>query len=267
MSWRCCWLGWCCTLLLSSGQLAATGAMPAAEQPCVLVAHLNESSDNVAGQQTQLPRWFDLHRRLLLLLTDTAGCRLRVVGSPWPRSLALLQQGQIDLMLTMSYTEQRNQFADFIGAHYLEESVLVLRKDLLAKVKQLADIRLLPGQIGVLRDAYYGEQFAQLAQDQQIQPFLLYANSLTQKLNMLKKQRVLGMIEDKTQFLEWSRREPALAAGYQIALILHQAPVYIVASRHSVPAPLRQKLRQAWQQVYGGPAHLAILAEFGWSLP
>ncbi len=267
MSWRCCWLGWCCTLLLSSGQVAATGVLPAAEQPCVLVAHLNESADNVAGQQTQLPRWFDLHRRLLLLLTDTAGCHLRVVGSPWPRSLALLKQGQIDLMLTMSYTEQRNQFADFIGVHYLEESVLVLRKDLIAQVKQLADIRFLPGQIGVLRDAYYGEQFAKLAQDKQIQPFLLYANSLTQKLNMLKKQRVLGMIEDKTQFLEWSRREPALAADYQIAFILHQAPVYIVASRRSVPAPVRQKLHQAWQQVYAGQQHLAILAEFGWSLP
>lgn len=267
MSWRCCWLGWCCTLLLSSGQVAATGVLPAAEQPCVLVAHLNESADNVAGQQTQLPRWFDLHRRLLLLLTDTAGCHLRVVGSPWPRSLALLKQGQIDLMLTMSYTEQRNQFADFIGVHYLEESVLVLRKDLVAQVKQLADIRFLPGQIGVLRDAYYGEQFAKLAQDKQIQPFLLYANSLTQKLNMLKKQRVLGMIEDKTQFLEWSRREPALAADYQIAFILHQAPVYIVASRRSVPAPVRQKLHQAWQQVYAGQQHLAILAEFGWSLP
>lgn len=267
MSWRCCWLGWCCTLLLSSGQVAATGVLPAAAQPCVLVAHLNESADNVAGQQTQLPRWFDLHRRLLLLLTDTAGCHLRVVGSPWPRSLALLKQGQIDLMLTMSYTEQRNQFADFIGVHYLEESVLVLRKDLVAQVKQLADIRFLPGQIGVLRDAYYGEQFAKLAQDKQNQPFLLYANSLTQKLNMLKKQRVLGMIEDKTQFLEWSRREPALAADYQIAFILHQAPVYIVASRRSVPAPVRQKLHQAWQQVYAGQQHLAILAEFGWSLP
>ncbi len=52
------------------------------------------------------------------------------------------------------------------------------------------------------------------------------------------------MIEDKTQFLEWSRREPALAAGYQIALIYIRRQVLSLSpSRHSVPASLRQKLR------------------------
>lgn len=266
MKRSCWWLTSCCWLLLSC-QASATGLLPQTEQPCVLVAHLNESADHVAAHGVQLPRWYDLHRRLLLLLTDTAGCHLRVVGSPWPRSLALLKQGQIDLMLTMSFTEQREQFADFIGIHYLEESVLVLHKDYLSQVHSLTDIALLPGQIGVLRDAYYGEAFAKLAQDKQIQPYLLYANSLTQKLNMLKKQRVLGMIEDKTQYLEWSQRDPMLAARYQIAFTLHRAPVYIVASRIGVSAPIRQKLRLAWQQVYGGEKHRAILAEFGWTLP
>ena len=47
---------------------------------------------------------------------------------------------------------------------------------------------------------------------------------------------------------------------------LYRNPVYIVASRKGVSEELRQRLRQAWQQLYGSPEHLAILQEFGWSL-
>lgn len=256
-----------CTLLLMPVLSFSAQAVNRAVAPaCHLVAHLNENKDTVAKEGLSLPRWYELHHRLLKLLTDEAGCTLEVIGSPWSRSLTLLQQGKIDLMLTMSYTEERNQYADFIGAHYMEESVLVLHKDYIAQVKQLSDIRVLPGPIGVLRDAYYGTAFDQIKSEAEYQPFLQYANSLTQKLNMLQRHRVLGMIEDKTQFLEWSRAYPELAATYQLSLTLHRAPVYIVASRSGLTEARRQRLHQAWQRVYGKEAHLAILAEFGWSL-
>lgn len=255
-----------CGLMFVMLAAPAQAVNRAAEPACNLVAHLNENKETVAKEGLSMPRWYELHHRLLRLLTDEAGCSLEVIGSPWSRSLTLLQQGKIDLMLTMSYTEERNQYADFIGIHYMEESVLVLHKDHLATVKQLADIKLLPGPIGVLRDAFYGAAFEQMKTEAAYQPFLQYANSLTQKLNMLQRHRVLGMIEDKTQFLEWSRAYPELAATYQFSLTLHRAPVYIVASRSSLTPARRQRLQQAWQRVYGKPAHLAILAEFGWSL-
>lgn len=243
-----------------------SSAASADAAPCQLVAHLNESKDLTDQAGLQLPRWYELHHRLLKLLTDQAGCQLSVVGSPWPRSLALLREGQIDLMLTMSYTAEREQYADFIGPHYLEETVLVLDNHYLAKVRQLSDILLLPGQIGVLRDAWYGDEFARLSQAAEFRPFLQYATSLTQKLNMLQKQRVIGMVEDKTQYLEWSRAYPALAARYSISLTLHAAPVYIVASRKGVPFAVRERLKRAWFAVYGGKEHQAILQEFGWRL-
>ncbi|MCT6699813.1 substrate-binding periplasmic protein [Rheinheimera sp. 4Y26] len=241
-------------------------AIASADAPCTLVAHLNESRADTEAEGLQLPRWYDLHARLLHLLTDEAGCQLTVVGSPWPRSLALLQQGKIDLMLTMSYTKERAGYADFIGVHYMEESVLVLHKNYLHLVHQLSDINLLPGSIGVLRDAYYGDAFEQLRHEKSYQPFLQYASSLTQKLNMLKKGRVLGMIEDKTQYLEWSQLYPELRAQYRLSLSLHKAPVYIVASKAGVSPELRLRLHQAWQRVYGQEKHRAILAEFGWTL-
>jgi polar amino acid transport system substrate-binding protein len=239
---------------------------PAPNPPCHLVAHLNETPATAKAEGLTLPRWFDLHQRILHLLTDEAGCTLEVVGSPWSRSLTLLKSGDIDLMLTVSYTDERNQFADFIGVHYMEESVLVLDKQYAGRIRQLTDIVLLPGFVGVLRDAYYGEEFEKIKADVNFQPYLLYTNTLTQKLNMLKRQRVLGSIEDKTQFMEWNRQYPVLAQRYEISLTLHRAPVYIVASREGVPEPLRKHLKQTWAKVYGSPAHLAILAEFGWTL-
>ncbi|MDZ7871634.1 MAG: transporter substrate-binding domain-containing protein [Rheinheimera sp.] len=254
-----------------SQPLAAEELLPAippapAQTPCHLIAHLNESKELAAAAGLQLPRWYDLHHRLLKLLTDKAGCTLDVVGSPWPRSLALLRDGKIDLMLTMSYTFERELYADFIGPHYLEETVLVLDKQYMPKVKKLSDILLLPGAVGVLRDAWYGDEFAKASLETEFQPFLQYANSLTQKLNLLQKERVVGMLEDKTQYLEWSRTYPELAARYKIAFRLHSNPVYIVASRKGVPFTVRERLKHAWYQVYGGPEHRAILNEFGWVL-
>lgn len=250
----------------------AISARPAPSQTaaavgdCQLVAHLNEAKSITDQANTTLPRWYDLHYRLLKLLADQAQCQLTVVGSPWPRSLALLKQGQIDLMLTMSYTEEREDYADFIGPHYLEETVLVVDKNYQSKIRRLADIRLLPAPIGVLRDAWYGEEFAALSLENDYQPFLQYANSVTQKLQLLQKGRVAGIVEDKTQYLEWSRKHPDLAARYVVSLTLNQAPVYIVASRKGVPFALRQRLKHAWFEVYGSAAHRAILTEFGWRL-
>lgn len=251
---------------LGAEELLPAKAPGSAVQPCLLVAHLNESKELTAAAGLQLPRWYDLHHRLLKLLTDKAGCSLEVVGSPWPRSLALLRDGKIDLMLTMSYTAEREVYADFIGPHYLEETVLVLDKQYLPKVKKFSDILLLPGSIGVLRDAWYGDEFARVSLETEFQPFLQYANSLTQKLNLLQKERVVGMLEDKTQYLEWSRAYPELAARYKIAFRLESNPVYIVASRKGVPFEVRERLKQAWYQVYGGAEHRAILNEFGWVL-
>ena len=61
-------------------------------------------------------------------------------------------------------------------------------------------------------------------------------------------------------------QDPELKARYRLSLTLHKAPVYIVASKKGVSPALRQRLHQAWQQVYGKEQHLAILAEFGWVL-
>ncbi len=254
--WSCAWVAF---PVLATANTVAT--------PCHLLAHLNEPAQPLAGAGVSLPRWYELHHRLLTLLTDEAGCTLEVISSPWSRSLSLLEQGKIDLMLTMSYTAERNRYADFIGVHYVEESVLVLHKDYLHQVNKLTDIQQLPGTIGVLRDAFYGDAFERIKDDAAYQPFLQYANSLTQKLNMLKRQRVLGMIEDKTQFLQWSRAYPELAANYQLSLTLYRAPVYIVASRAGLSETRRKQLHQAWLRVAGKKQHLAILAEFGRSLP
>lgn len=246
--------------------LSSVGTCMAKTTGCHLIAHLNESPDQVQQAGLVMPHWYDLHHRLLKLLTDKANCELTVVGSPWPRSLALLERGEIHLVLTMSYTKEREKFADFIGPHYIEESVLVLDKHYATKVQDLRDIVFLPGTIGVLRDGFYGEEFASMLRDPQFSEHLLFAGSLTQKLNMLQRGRVIGTIEDKTQFLEWSRAYPELAKRYVQVLTLYRNPVYIVASRKGVPLELRERLKLAWKEIYGSPEHLKILQEFGWSL-
>lgn len=266
-----------CAMWLLSGFASAAASMPVGPpDSCELVAHLNEEDPLAAddplasslhqADKTTLPRWYNLHYRLLKLLTDQAGCQMTVVGSPWARSLTLLKSGQIDLMLTMSYTAEREGYADFIGPHYLEETVLVVEARYAAKIQRLADVILLGRPVAVLRDAWYGAEFAAFVQAEEVQPLLQYVNTVAQKLQLLEKGRVAGVVIDKSQFLEWRRLHPTLAGRYVISQTINEEPVYIVASRSGVPFALRQRLKLAWYAVYGGAAHRAILQEFGWSL-
>jgi len=241
-------------------------------QPCTLVADLTESDQlSAVGEITAstaqgLSKWYALHYRLLQLLADHVGCTLTVQVNPWSRSLALLRSGDVHLMLTVSHTKERESYADFIGPHYLEETVLVADKKYRTQIRQLADITRLPGPVAVLRDAWYGEEFAMLSQQPAFAAFLQYTNNLGQKLDLLKRGRAPAIVEERSQFLQWVELNPELNERYVIVLTLNRAPVYIVASRAGVPLALRQRLKSAWQSIYGGPAHLAILQEFGWKL-
>jgi len=230
---------------------------------CILSAQITEQH----YQNSKEPGlWHFLHLELLELLANTANCKLQLVKVPWSRGLSMLQEGQLDLMMTMSKSKEREQFADFIGSHYVEEAVLVLHKDYQTRTQTLADVMWLPGQIGVLREAFYGEEYQRLQQNPDFAKKLLDAKTISHKLGFLERNRVLGVIEDRAQYQEWAKKHPDIARLYSEHLVVNRNPVYFAASRSGMTQQQRDHLRQSWAKVYGSEAHMAILAKYGWSL-
>lgn len=238
-----------------------------AAKPCHLSAGLNEqNSQSKHDHHTDVESWQQLHQELYLLLAKSSDCSLHFVYLPWSRALQLLKIGELDLLLTVSKNKEREGYADFIGSHYNEESVLILRRDLTHKVQQLSDFIALQEQIGVMRYGYFGEKFEQL-KTHGLEARLLYVSTLQQKLELLSHGRVAGIIEDRAQFKAWLNYQPQADKIYKEHLLIHSNPVYFAASIRSMSQQQRDHLRQSWAKVYGSDAHRDILSKYGWSLP
>ena len=237
-----------------------------AHPPCHFSAGLNEqSSQSEHDNHTDVASWHHLHQQLYLLLAKSSGCSLHFVYIPWSRALQQLQSGELDLLLTVSKNEERQYFADFIGIHYNEESVLILRRDLSYQVHQLQDLTVLKGQIGVMRFGYFGEAFERL-KSEGLESRLLFVTTLQQKLDLLSHGRVAGIIEDRAQYRAWLKHQPEAEKIYKEHLLIHSNPAYFAASISSMSQQQRDHLRQSWAKVYGGKEHQAILSKYGWPL-
>ena len=235
----------------------------ATDTPCNLTVPVTEQPH--LNQSQQRSNWFYLQQELLELLGQSAGCTIQAVNVPWSRSLLMLEEGQLDLVMTLSKNAERERYADFIGSHYVEEMILVLRNEYSTQLKNLADLTLLPGQVAVLRDGFYGDSYQQLQQQREFAAKLQMANTISHQLALLEHGRVIGMIGERTQYEQWAKVHPELARQYSEQLIVHRNPVYFAASRKALNQQQRDHLRASWAKVYGSPAHKAILAKYGWS--
>lgn len=92
-------------------------------------------------------------------------CELEILtDSPWKRSLVLLENGEIDVLMNASKSAERERYAWFSAA-YEDEKVAVFvaaaqREQL--KIKQFADIATHGYSVGIIRGNYYGPQFSAL---------------------------------------------------------------------------------------------------------
>lgn len=237
-----------------------------ADPPCHFSAGLNEQSNQTDhDHHTDIASWQELHQELYLLLARSSGCSLNFVFLPWSRALQQLQSGELDLLLTVSKNQDRQRYADFIGIHYNEEAILVLRRDLIFKVKQLQHLIALEDQIGVMRFGYFGEAFEQL-RTEGLESRLLFVSTLQQKLDLLTHGRVAGIIEDRAQYRAWLKYQPEADKIYKEHLLVHSNPAYFAASINSMNQQQRDHLRQSWAKVYGNAEHQTILSRFGWPL-
>ncbi|WP_337840633.1 transporter substrate-binding domain-containing protein [Rheinheimera sp.] len=255
---------------MSSGVVAFCAAVVflcspvfADSSPCSLAVPVTEQPHQ--STTTEPSRWFALQQELLQLLAESADCSIQLIKVPWARGLLMLQEGELDLVMTLSKTPERERYTDFIGSHYLEEMILVLRREHQQQVQTLNDLLQLPGKIAVLRDGFYGEAYQQLRRNPAFERKLQAAQTISHQLAFLQHQRVLGIIGEKTQYEQWARSHPEQAADYVEHLVVNRNPVYFAASRKALSQQQRDHLRQSWAKVYGSAKHKAILQKYGWN--
>ncbi len=120
--------------------------------------------------------------------------------TPWSQALENLKEGEVDLLLGIFYTEQRDVFYDFTIPHTLEFYAIFVHKD--SKAETLNDI--LDGQIIVLKGDASVDNF--------IKPMGLYekaifVNSLPNAINLLSSGKHDAVIAPYSIGMEAIRSE------------------------------------------------------------
>ncbi len=110
-------------------------------------------------EQDKNDTWGGLSIELVEVLLTEAGYKSVYVHLPFPRAIKYMKDGQINIMLNLSITEERKKFIYFIGPQLDETVVLIVKKDTDFNITSLEDFKKLPKPIGIERKKVYGQIF------------------------------------------------------------------------------------------------------------
>ncbi|NEX61189.1 substrate-binding periplasmic protein [Noviherbaspirillum galbum] len=199
-------------------------------------------------------RWGGLDVELAEALIREAGFQSMYLDLPWSRALGYLQSGELDVMMNVSRTPDREAFMYFIGPERLSRRVLVVRREQAGLplagmddlVKAAAQAR---STIGIQKDARYSEAFdRRLATDS---GFAQYFDPVVQGTVLPRKTlagRNLGFIEDEYFVAYQLRNNPDFQELAIHPLALFADPVYFGVSKAIDPDKLR-RLESAFQRL------------------
>ncbi|WP_299374336.1 transporter substrate-binding domain-containing protein [uncultured Kiloniella sp.] len=126
------------------------------------------------------------------------GCDLKFISKPWARLLKSMEEGQLDVLLGMSKTEERSKYATF-SAPYRNETVWLFMRanqhdfDHFTGLKDIIGTKF---RLGVSRNAYYGDEYLKLMEDPKFKSRVFQAIG-GENFQMLMTDRVDGFLVDK----------------------------------------------------------------------
>lgn len=193
--------------------------------------------------------YFDLLKRV----AQRAGCRLRFVEVPPARGLAMMRQGEADLMIGLLLTPGRTAFL-----HYLQPSLPPVDKRFLVRpggprIERYEDLAGL--QIGVEMGKSYSPAFdhdAKLAKD--------VSDSYATALRKLQAGRLDTVVIPEAE-ADWLMREAGTRfdkAAFRIA----GQPTYLTLSRSSAHQRLLGSLEQALSEFVASGEFAALLQRY-----
>lgn len=206
----------------------------------------SERQHNAAGSHsdTQVSQQF---YALLDRLLQKVNCTAQPIALPAGRAMKMLEDGQLDIMVGMSETAERQRHSYFVGPHHYERMVVLGRRSIADSVTTFPQLLEVEGAISIAEGAYYGPQWQQLLQDNpQLQQRLFAASGNQQKLAMLVSGRVIASLEDEAVVDELLRQEE-LSMQYRKLFVFHDNPVYFSFSRQAIDDALYLQLQQQWQ--------------------
>lgn len=213
---------------------------------CLLTMPASDGRPPFFEQKLSANSWQGLGVVWLVQISQQLNCEPKLVELPWGRALRMLQKGQLDLMTNLSKTKDRELYLDFIGPHHIEKLMLLL-SNAENPITRLEDISQLKGQIAILANGFYGEEFHRLYQNNpEFRRRIVAVSSSKIMKMMLNTQRVSGLIEDERVIQHWQIQHDVFATEFHPVLTVNASPVYIALSKKALSQLKRDQIRSWW---------------------
>ncbi|RME71901.1 MAG: hypothetical protein D6776_09565 [Planctomycetota bacterium] len=193
--------------------------------------------------------WRGIEVEMARALAKEAGYRPRLVAIPWNRAMRQLERGELDIVLTLSKTPERERFTHFFAPSTHEQIVVVTRPELVSRferVRTLDDL-VAVGRIGINQEVDYGDDFRK--KWNRNPAFRARFEAVTEpRLNIVKlrRGRLAGLLRDKLS-VAYSIRHGGEYAGLRYVELpcFPRRPVYFGISKRIAPGKV-EALRRAY---------------------
>jgi polar amino acid transport system substrate-binding protein len=194
-------------------------------------------------------RWFGIDMEFTQALLSEANCEFEVIEVAWARALAMLGSGEIDMVLNMSKTKNRETLFYFIGPIRSETIVFAMQKNAQYILNKTDDIITLDKPVAVQRNAYYGDEVQKLLQHEEFQDMFITVTENDTKLALLKHGRVSGFLEARRNIIHGVKNDINFEGIWFHPFVIHQDPIYFALSKKSVSPKLKQRLADAFARL------------------
>ena len=191
--------------------------------------------------------WLGIEIEVLEEVLKEAGLDYEYMQMPWGRALEQMKIGEVNIMLALSRTAEREKYIDYVGASRYEQMVLVVKKENInMDIKRLDDFTKFNKQFGLQIRAYYPNLSERIKEDESFKKHFFLVKASNQNPEMTVNDHTLGFFEDKSNSIYAIRTNPKYEG-----LVIHSfslaepTPVYIGVSR-KVSLAVRTKLKEAY---------------------
>lgn len=168
---------------------------------------------------------------------DAVGCELTFSKLPWARQLSELRNGSLDVAMSASWTEERNEYVRFSIPYRQSEMAIFVRRGTVADypLTGLVDIPKVDFRLGVVIGYYYGEAFEELRKQAAFAAFIDPASDYPTNIRKLLHDRIDGFLSDDLAVMRAEARAlDALDMIERYPLQLPGDDFHIMFSRRSV---------------------------------
>ena len=207
------------------------------------------SDESPEYYQDEQGNWQGMAIELAKVLMNEAKCEPIFINIPWKRALLQMEEGELDLMLNLSITEERKKSMYFIGPQRDESAVLVVHRESDFKINTFDDFQNLPKHVGMIRGAFYGESFdSKYQNDSSFAKSFYFTTGTEQLVAMLNRKRISGYIGDLYPDA-YNIKTDTLYKDFKIhPFLVNHDWVYFGLSKKSVSKELLATLQRAYNQ-------------------